>query len=259
MDFHRFNLITHGLMAIWQEGQHLHILVPDENHHSFKMGSPYDAKGNVSIQNLADMPRGVFRLSGVNPGQLNTASRLSSHLRLPVLDKKHFQFHQDSAALRTQFIVPVPDRIRSYCGAEVNPLSVVGSTPGVMKAPGVVEEVLVLSWESLDPNNTKWQGPSPYDIPFSPSGIANFGIYAQESDLHLSPAGHASSWNRMFTFGNQQHPNMNLSFPGVKADRPPVLTAIGVSKVELDSLVDLAAMANVTDRMGCGLAAFLEY
>jgi hypothetical protein len=259
MNSYRLNLITHGLMAIWQEGQKLHILVPDETNHAFKMGSPYDTHGNASIHNLLDMPRGTFHLMGVHPGQLNTASRLSSHLRLPVLDKKHFQLDKTNGALRTEFIVPFPDRIRSYCGAEINSLEVVGSTPGVMKAPGVVEEVLVLSWESLDPDNTIWQGSTQYPVPFSPSGLANFGIYAQESNLDPLPVGHANSWNRMFTFGNRQNPNMNLSFPGVKADRPPVFTAIGISKAELDSLVDLAAMANVTDRMGCGLAAFLEF
>ncbi|MBZ2185512.1 MAG: hypothetical protein K7J46_12435 [Bryobacter sp.] len=259
MNSYRFNLITHGLMAIWQEGQHLHILVPDEPNHQFKMGSPYDAKGNLSINNLQNMPTGTLTLVGVKPGQINTPNRLSSHLRLAVLDKKHFQVNKINGALRTEFIVPFPDKIRSYCGAEVNPLAVVGTTPGVTKAPYVVEEVLALSWENLDPTGTQWKGKASYPIQFSPSAYANFGIYAQEASIGPLPHNHANAWNRMFTFGKNQHPDMNLSFPGIKADRPPVSTAIGISKAELDSLIDLAALANVTDRMGCGLAAFLEF
>ncbi len=273
----RFNLICHGMMAFWQKGRTMSILVPDipESIHFYGAGS---VGRPPSKGNLDPLPRGTLTLEGPDPMARRglTPLQMQERFETPVL--KTSELSRNTTAIRTTIDgIPLPHEIRCYCGAEA-PESLQGSTPRdvVAKMPSVLHDVIVLTWwrDSRSSRFLLKQGSrtvasgAKHVSHAGKLDAVNLGLYAQPPGASLGD--HSDHWNLMMTIGDSiRSPGLRLSMPKLMPDAPPRFLKIGCDEVDLLALADLPAVTNPrrnppsleireTDRTGCGSAAILE-
>jgi len=252
----RFNLVCHGMMAFWQLGaERMAILIPDEGDmHYYGIGSVRSENGATSVKQLSPLPAGRAELLGVRPGGMRK-EQIREQLQLPVLKTEGVEIVD--AQVRTRIDVPMPDRIRCYCGAEASPDAIRGATPvsRFHKVPAVLHDVVVLSWFGFEEGErvrVASDGGGVFPALEGKRGSLRLAIHAQpEVSLRPHPPGHGMGWNRMFRFTDgMQGPDLHLSAPTLIPDAPPRTTAIGLEEDDLLNLIRAAGF--VTEQAGCG-------
>ena len=251
----RFNLVCHGLMWFWREGdKHLRILIPDEKVHVYKIGS-VDKKpgGTPHSKTLEDLSVGTgFRLTGVAAGNLTIAA-MAADFGLPVLHQN--QLTRNGTA-RTEILLPLPDQIRSYCHAETRnvPMIAAHQYGAVNRMPSGVAIVVVLSWFLTDETPIQISDLTYSYTPLIIGDVANLSIYAQEENPNADDPRHGDVFNDLIHFRGSPL-TLNATSLDLKPDAPPSSTQIGVSEPELQPLT--AWYGATTDRTGCVSGAAL--
>lgn len=253
----RLNLVCHGMIGYWRVSDiEVAILVPDEGpRHLYGIGSVRPQPGlSASADNLEELPVGRLALQGVRARAMS-AEEFRRQLDLPILKAQAYDIVPGN--VRTRIDVPMPDRFRTYSGAEIGAARLLGGTPAddLHATPPVLRDVVVFSWFDEDPPGFFIEGEGKrFDSIASNSQVSRafMSIYAQESKPIEPPEpGHGEAWNSMFVSKTTgQPPSLGLAAPELIPDGPPESNAIGLDIDELRSLLRIQNF--VTSEAGCG-------
>jgi|GEM_PF-3308340 len=279
----RFNLVCHGLMALWQGNSYtIEIHIPQEDEHSVMIGHP-KVDGGAPFDGLSPLPESDhLRLCGVKQDCNMNAARLRDSFGGPVLHGRNFQ----PASRRSRIVAPMPWRVRTYRIAEVDGSKVEGDTTPhfFSKRADLLAEVTVLSWNATiteasdvyihdETGGDSFEAKKSYSCDLNQldpcckcrsecrDDAARPGEPALSLCLYSQPTGplqkvrrndpgahedsrHGMSWNRMFTPVAGGKLDMHLALSEAIPDPPPCCTMIGVECERLLSLQELQAKSD---------------
>jgi hypothetical protein len=254
----RLNLIFHGLMAFRDSGlEHYDVLIPlPSSDHVARYGNPQD-NPDQPLDGLHPIQPSsgplLFEVLDVLANAADPAKPSSANAMILRSSMLALQYNNILAVIH----VPKPDRIRHYRGAETRGKNLCGDThtQAVQVAPPeMVHDVTVFSYFTF--GKPRMRLPDGNDFWIKKYDAWNLCVYSQP--LSKCSGDDNPMFNGMFKIKNDATPlNVDLFLAGSVADGPPTKTAIGIKKIELESLSELRTDHLLTpDPGGCG-SAFL--
>lgn len=246
----RFNFVCHGLMWLVEDGDSIQILIPDIKPHSFRQGQPIFGLG--ALTDLA--PGEDWTLAG---GITSSGKPLNSLIcSRDALMLRKGAFDTVPSLARNRYVLPKPDRIRSFRAAEVGS-GIFGSTqPSTAhEAPVVSHDVTCLSYLKVTAP-VLIIGPSGPPISIDNPIAATWCLYAQPS-VPENLSHDITPMNQLLRFkGTMTNPDFKLAIPTPSDKSHDLAKDIGLGKTHLMNLLELSTPTNSpeTDRVGCHMA-----